>query len=253
MVVEIAGGQRIDGEEEPVPRQDRQQCQELNQRPAAEQQEDERVPEADLRENICESVVRPFGPRRREKNAECHKDERTPDGVPELPGPRLARCLSVREREGHRHADDEHEGGLDQIPERAAAPGDVVDLGLEDGPVGAFREIAGDLRECESRGSHRQHREAAVGVERAQPARGILDNGLRHHRLLHAERSVGAHLALLIGRFYAIARESDMRQRKTREGPLSCRVERRGRPVRKNCERGLGFPRLRFELVSEAR
>ena len=86
-------------------------------------------------------------------------------------------------RVGERHADHEHEGGLNQIPGHAADPGSMVEQVGEDAGEATVRELPCDRRNVQDLRRHEDHRHAAEDVERGESRRG--DAWSRSRRRTH--------------------------------------------------------------------
>ena len=142
----------VEREEEPVSHEQDPDRQDLEARVPPQQQEDEEVPQADLREDRGEAELRLPAPVGSQEDPQQDQHDRTVGRVERLPPRGLPPRPPGGVRERHRHPDHEHEGGLDEIPE------------------GAPLEPLGDLRQPEARRGHQEHGEAAVGVQRDQPA-----------------------------------------------------------------------------------
>lgn len=128
-------------------------------------EEKERIAEPDLREHIGKDPVGLLALGRREKHREQHEQHRTPDGVTKHPPECFTTRLTVRDRPWERDTDHKHERRLNEIPQRASAPRDVITMEPYEAPNGAIGKVPGNLRKPEPGGRHEQHDGAAKGIE----------------------------------------------------------------------------------------
>ena len=136
-------------------------------------EEEERVAETDLGERVFEGEVSACGVERAEPDAEPDEEERAPEGVGGGGELGLFGAAAV-ETEGHGGADEEGEGRLDEVVERATGPWDVFRVeGDEIGefwPAGVF-EIGGDAPPLDDFRHHEEHDGTAPCVEGCETRR----------------------------------------------------------------------------------
>src|SRR3954469_4867974 len=121
-VIEIRPGQWIESKGTPERDEDRGKHGDLHAQGRKREQEQERVAHADLRQRIFERPVRLLTLEGAKEDAEEDQRDAAPECVTEQALKALTACASIRQRERHRGADKEREGGLDQIVERASLP-----------------------------------------------------------------------------------------------------------------------------------
>jgi hypothetical protein len=129
----------------------------------------ERVADADLREDVHERPLRRAAGIRNQEDAKGGQREPSPARMSEHAAPRVPQTLAIEIRVRHRNADHEHERRLDQIPETAAQPLSVLELVMHGLPETGIRSglevIARGGGETEAVEGKRHHDQAAVGVE----------------------------------------------------------------------------------------
>lgn len=125
----------------------------------------EEVAKADLGEGVFEGEVGLGAVCRAQEDAEGDQDEGAPGGVAEGGGPGGAEGFALGQGERESDADQEGEGRLDEVMERAADPGDVGLVEGEEIENRVARIGAGEGGEAQDFGHHEEHDEAAVGVD----------------------------------------------------------------------------------------
>ena len=189
-VIEIGRRQREQGEPEPVADKDGRHSRQLHADAAAAQQVDEEIAEADLRQHVDEQVAGRLRPVGGEEYSQKNEHGRADGDVKEDFAVGVALVFSTGVGVGNGDAGHEHERRLNKVPEAAADPGDVVGVERQDVPDGVAGEAAGDLPQLEAGRGHRQHDEAAVGVQRGQAGRLFPRSGDRD-RLRRGGRRFG--------------------------------------------------------------
>ena len=79
-------------------------------------------PQADLAEDIRKSEIRVGARARREKDSQSHKKHGSENGMPPDAERGIPLLFPLAYRKGHRNANHEHEGRLNQIPETGTGP-----------------------------------------------------------------------------------------------------------------------------------
>ena len=139
---------------------------ELDLPAASDEQGEEDVAEADLGEDVMEAehglLVGAAGG---QEDAEGDEHESPPDGVQEEFLLVLALRAATRCRERERHADHEHERGLDHVPRPAADPRGMRGVIAEEFPEPGIGMGLRDLRDAEAGRGHEQHRQATERIK----------------------------------------------------------------------------------------
>ena len=160
---------------------------ELDLPAASDEQGEEEVAEADLGEDVVEAEDGLLAGASGQEDTEGDEYERAPEGMqPEFPLV-LAFGGAARRRERQRHADHEHERGLDHVPRPAADPRGMRSVVTEQLPETRIRIGLRDLCDPEPRRRHEQHRQPAEGIERDE----AVGQGRRAGGGAHGER-IGA-------------------------------------------------------------
>jgi hypothetical protein len=102
-----------------------------------------------------------------QNEANRNEQKRSPQNMTKLLGPPLTKLVPPSVRKRHRRSDNEHEGGLNQIPENPAFPLHMHELARERTPS---KIILQTLQSQPGR-HHGQHDKASVDVDRGD-ARG---------------------------------------------------------------------------------
>src|SRR5262249_47126342 len=194
-VVEVGRRQRVEDERRPVADEDGGERDPLVADGPEGEQEQKAVAEPDLGERVLEREVRLRLSHRAQPHAQEHEDERAPEGVGHELALGLARRAPARERERQGHADQEREGRLDEVVERAVGPLHVVLVMAEERPERGTDIAARGLAEAEHLAHQEQHDEAAVGVHRGDARRQRRDDGRRGRGGRRRRRGRGRALA----------------------------------------------------------
>lgn len=166
------GRDRIESKQQPVADENPAERDHLPAEARPREKHQRKIPQANLGEDVrkkpvCLLVRRGVGG---EQHAEQHQGNGPHGCMTQDLRERISFLQALRRRIGSRHADHEHERRLDQIPQAAAGPTDVVDVRGERGPE-AIRQFLGDAANSEAGTGHQEHDEAAVRVERRQTGR----------------------------------------------------------------------------------
>ena len=194
-VGELRRRNRVVRKPAPIANQDHGHGHELSsQRPLAEQIQ-QGITQADLREHIHEREVGLLRAVRRQKHSQRDQHERSPQHMPKSSCGRLTFTRASRIRKRQRHADQKHEARLDQVPEPAPRPRDVIELVRENveqpqrNPIRPrLAELVqvlrlDQLREPKPARCHREHHKPAISVDRHHPVGGRTLLVLRHGNL----------------------------------------------------------------------
>jgi len=117
----------------------------------ADEQGEEDVTEADLGEDVREDEVGSSAGAGGQEDAQGDQREGPPQGVQEASASVLPFGAATRRRERQRHADHEHESGLDHVPRPATDPRGMRGVVAEQLPEGRIRISLRDLRDAEAR------------------------------------------------------------------------------------------------------
>ena len=168
-IVKVGRWGRVEGKRPPGTYEDHQQADPPHPLGRQGNQKQGKVAEADLRERVFKGEVRLLTAERPQPDAEHRQEHGPPGGMHHRPADGVAPRAAMVERKKHAHSNEKTKRRLNQVVQRAAAPGHMALVMGEKPHHRAVADRLAHAAEVQHLRHHQEHHKAAIRIDRRQP------------------------------------------------------------------------------------